>query len=574
MPFEDIKDRSHISERDHERVDVGHQEAAGAMPKDKKRMFLQTLDENYYKKDGKQAMLDAYEDFFGEYRESEGRFAALLDDPEQARDTLELMRTAYKTFTDQIDTREWQERESDMNAVPELLSREVTGSLGRFDALLQQNAAVPEPDKSIPNNIFYVASEALNTAVAENRKKIESWMMSHAEEVMELRSFDIDGGGYDTMATFTLQNLLNRVEDPTFFNGVAEAVLKGEDDDQWMDDGGVERSFLRRCDPVKPDASLSLKQEAFADLAVGRLGLDADIVKKWKQAKVATGKKDSLGIDIYRPSYLENLEAARRLESRAPGSAKALYEQFGIANFSRYDREMLLRQLEKSGEDVPYGLVIYPEADWNGAFFQNKKQLAEMALKLRMGRLETRIVEVGSQRELTRRVVMFDKKYAPAGHKISFAIIGGHGESSSVSLGTKGEYSSPPPLPEQENYPMELEEWKSRVLSSDKGKFTIRDITEGRGINRAAEKFFNESAPIVLVSCSTGVEGGIAESASGKFGWEINAPNVPTNLKNISVSFDSDNRPKFDVEYFAEESSMKYQAGMKIDQKSGNEPAS
>ena len=98
------------------------------------------------------------------------------------------------------------------------------------------------------------------------------------------------------------------------------------------------------------------------------------------------------------------------------------------------------------------------------------------------------------------------------------------------------------------------------IQSNDVGNFISHDFIEGEGINRALEEWFVSEAPKVFVSCSTGEEGGIAETASAQVSGEVIAPKIPTNVRKIDVSFDEDGKPKFSVLY-SEGEAKRYVAG-------------
>lgn len=506
----------------------------------------------------------AFEEFFRPYQDSDGALSDILSDDKLAGDALQTLREAYLMYRDRVDGRSWQERGPAPEALPEFLSQEIVGSLDALDKLDWSLDSTSTGNQRELYNSFFLVSEALDTAVGENRKKLEVWLAKHAGDIGKLKfEFEYKEGSYDTSLYLALENILARVED----QNLAREILKRGAEKAVQDNQGttVSEFFERVEEPllkqVRPDdSSLVRRQEMTARVAAEMLGLDPDIVDKWREAKKKM--KSEAGDEQYVPNYVGNLRSAIDLETERPGVAKTLNEKFGIANFARYDKQMLLRQAEKIDADVPYGIVVYPESDHNGAFYQDLTTLAEMALKLRMGGLETRVIEAGSQRELARQLVSLHKKYSPAGNKIAFAIVGGHGARSSVSLGSKGEYSSPPPLSEEEeNYLAEVEKWKKRNLTKDRGRFTTGDIINGPGIRKAAEKFFDPDAPVVLVSCRTGEEGGIAETASGKLGFEMTAPDKPTSLKRIDVSFNESGKLKLDVEYDDEGSAKQYHRG-------------
>lgn len=84
-----------------------------------------------------------------------------------------------------------------------------------------------------------------------------------------------------------------------------------------------------------------------------------------RDAWLESTKKDNMPRII-----AKNLSAIRLLEQKEPGIVQRLYEEFGIRDFARYPEELLISQ-DKNQKDIqqPYGIVIYPRNDHNGAFY-------------------------------------------------------------------------------------------------------------------------------------------------------------------------------------------------------------
>lgn len=503
-------------------------------------------------------------DFTRPYRQGERSFEALIENPDTAPKMLEVMREMYLCYKGKVDRREWSEREIDMNSTPDFLSWEITTTLDALDAQLARSHVSIDEKRRVKNNIFYVVSQALDTADELNRKKLTQWLARHQSDIIDLDHpqnivFERDGEEYEDVTPHTAKmNIVARVEDDALARTIVQAQAQ-----HGISLSGQERETQFRLassilDTARPsDEHLAKRKALVATELVSCFGLDEKIVNKWRKAKI----NKSVGTDeedIYYESYGLNFWELYFLEQQSPGTGKKLFETFGIANFARYDMKMLLRQLEMVDRDAPYGVVMYPETDWNGAFFHNDRQLYEASKQLQGGGYETRIVEAGSQRELARRLLRLHKKYAPAGNKFSFAIIGGHGTPNSIALGND---KTPPSFnfdkTDEENH-RELEMWQS--IQTDSGSFETGDL-EGEGINRALQDWFEEGAPKVFVSCSTGVEGGIAERASVQTSGEVIAPKTPTNVRRIDVSFDTNGRPVFAVEY-SKGDAVRYVAGI------------
>lgn len=542
---------------------------------------------SWYSKEGKLQLAAACKDFVQPYQAGgDASFSDLMQDQKLMPKTLEALRNIFLFIADFDSNANVAQSHPEivfsLASIKNFLALEIAFELGNI-GIQDQEQNNTDSARTNQNNAFYVVSEALSTDDTEKKKVVEKWLGDNADTLLAINPFKSSADGVSTTVFMdALRNILFQATDPA----IGEQFLKiALDLSEKESDGGTLISSETYSEVVKPildrksrptmvateEILLQAKQKRIAEMMIGKFGLDPSIMEKWGVARMNI-EKDEAGVVLsWEESYGVNLLAAEILELKISGSAKRLFEEYGIANFARYDTNMLLRQLEMSDKDVPYGIVAFPEADWNGAFFQNGSKLAETSLKLRMGGIETRIIEAGSQRELARRLVALNKKYVPAGNKINFAIIGGHGGKDSVTLGERGSWQSPPiPNPGEESseeYLAELEKWKKIVLNADKGSFSSTDIVNGEGIQRGARDFFAEGAPIVLVSCSTGIEGGIAEQSSDQLGWDISAPDIPTNLEKIDVTFDASGNPLFDVRYNAADgaNTNRYVAGEKLD---------
>ncbi len=488
-------------------------------------------------------------EFFRPYNTFEKSFTKILGDPKTAPRALELLRQIYARYafgdTDRKKKFSYQDK---MDFSPEDVTRWVVSGLDDLDRELTRTDLDEKSLRRLQKNIFYVVSEAQNTGNSRARQHIDEWITRHHDELEALDPFfwDPSDDSQDQMSLYARRNFYLHAENGILMNQHLGALIR-------LRDRAHEIGIGREIDetifwPIlaeerEDDVVFDWRRENLARAIAKQYGLDPGIVDTWKEAKVG------LGSDTFMESYWLNLEAISELETKNPGSAKKLYEEYGIANFGRYEQDMLLRQVDIADKDQRYGIVIYPEADYNGAFFQNGKQLYDASLQLRTGGFETRIVEAGSQRELARRLLRLHTKYSRAGNKFAFAIVGGHGSPDSIALGNTKTLSPPPfPDPEQTDqaYLEELRMWQSM---QDIGRFDSKHLTEGDGINRALKEWFAPNAPKVLISCSTGVAGGIAETVSAQVSGEVIAPKIPTNVKKINITFDETGRPKFSVEY-------------------------
>ena len=203
---------------------------------------------------------------------------------------------------------------------------------------------------------------------------------------------------------------------------------------------------------------------------------------------------------------IHNIFQILRLEGFAPGSSRALHRQFGIVNFARYPLELLQEQFEnREREDLPYGILLYPYADWNSSFYSDEPILEKFHTSLK-GAYQLRVLEASDKREIARHLIDLNRAYhePSGGQPIAFAVIGGHGSEEQIQFGGSG--------PSQ--------------------RLHIQDLT-GVGIGRA-RNFFAEHPTIVLVSCSVGIQGGIAQELSRTLHSKVIAPDNNTKLEELT----------------------------------------
>jgi hypothetical protein len=241
----------------------------------------------------------------------------------------------------------------------------------------------------------------------------------------------------------------------------------------------------------------------------------------------------------------ENLECMDALEKKNPGICIYLYKENGICDFGRYPVEMLEKQYEeRENTNSPYGVVMYPRDDWNGAFYHNKDAF-EGLLKDLKGEFLLRVAECEGKMDIARMLLKFDKTYGGAnGNKISLLILGGHGTENSIRFGN------------------------SDFRGSDDEKHVLhtKDL-EGKGVRKTGN-FFDEKPTIILASCSTGAEGGIAQELSKVFNAKVIAPKIPTNVKSYHASKNrGQEKFRFHAQYRDENAKNLYQQGGQVSQK-------
>ena len=225
------------------------------------------------------------------------------------------------------------------------------------------------------------------------------------------------------------------------------------------------------------------------------------------------------------------LLALEGIEETRPGIAQFLYTKFSILDFNRYPPELLIRQYDEyENKELPYGVILYPRADHNGAFYQNQPVLNGLAQQLQ-GQYAIRIGEGENKLDVVRLLHRLNKRYGDA-HKISFAIIGGHGTKDSIQFGEKGD---------------------------ERQQLRTEDLQDPRANKQS---YFEEHPTLILVSCSTGFENGIGQELSRLLGATVIAPKQDASIKEIETQID-DEGIYFGVKYHEEKSEAVYRAGQK-----------
>lgn len=229
-------------------------------------------------------------------------------------------------------------------------------------------------------------------------------------------------------------------------------------------------------------------------------------------------------------NFKDNLAMILALEKEKPGITKRLFERFNIRNFARYPIEVLMAQDSESQiSNRPYGIILYPLADHNRAFHRVG------VIKELYGQIEGRygliIIEAGSKLEALHFLNRVRKQCGRA----KFGIIGGHGTDCAIQLG---------------GFP------------GPRSFVNLEDIL--RQGAQALKLVLEDDTTIILVSCKTEVEGGIAQEISKQFPkLKIIASSKPTNIKSLKVTVDEGGKLNFAVEYSTEDALVSYVSGKK-----------
>lgn len=215
-----------------------------------------------------------------------------------------------------------------------------------------------------------------------------------------------------------------------------------------------------------------------------------------------------------------NLSVMSELEHRRPGSVQLLYESYGISHFGRYPISILEDMVEYHGKSVPYGVYLTTRYDHNGAFYQNGGQLEKFVEKLQPG-THLRIVEAGSKLGILHKLMRLHKLYGNE-HKISYMLVGAHGSPDGLAFGDHA-------LAELRDFRM-----------SDIGKRTAQVLRD---------EVFVHNIPAAFFSCSTGVEGGIAQQLRNTLSANITAPDASTYSQSFFPVYKDDKMVSIQVQY-------------------------
>lgn len=223
--------------------------------------------------------------------------------------------------------------------------------------------------------------------------------------------------------------------------------------------------------------------------------------------------------DVVENFRLNRIAVEKLIQERGKDAVHTLSSEFGIKNFGRYPLELLTKQLdEKDDTEAKYGIILYPEFDHGLAFTSDEdREMMRSLYEQLQGKYKLRIGEVGSRYELAKRLSLLHKKYG----KASFAVIGAHGAEEMMQLG----------------------------FGSERRELSTSDL-EGAAAERVGD-YFEDGSSIILESCSTGADSGIAEKLSSVLGKRVIAPTeVAGGIQSVSVHLNEDMPPSFEVDFY------------------------
>lgn len=218
----------------------------------------------------------------------------------------------------------------------------------------------------------------------------------------------------------------------------------------------------------------------------------------------------------------ENIWIIADLERQRPNIAKTLHEQFNISLFQRYPQEMLIEQFDQRDNTVmPYGVMVSAIND-DAEVFQSVGPQIFMGMMhselLKLG-YTLRVCEAGTEDKLKEAFEGYSKRYGIK--SASFGVIMGHGSPERIVMNW-----------EHPRYP-------NRV---------IRKQSFQGGAPWKFSAFMKAESTLVLVSCSTGAENGIAQEIS-KQGLIVIGPDREANILGISIEKNADGMPVFRIPY-------------------------
>jgi len=220
----------------------------------------------------------------------------------------------------------------------------------------------------------------------------------------------------------------------------------------------------------------------------------SDLIQSW--LSIEDDHADSYYID-------QNLRNIRGLESFENKSVKYLYDNFGIRSFGRYTMRELKKQYQERDDMGPYGLCFQAVMDWNGSFSQSN-QTEDIREKVEENDFILRVIEANGKIDLAKRLLFLRDKY---NQKIKFMYMHVHGNTDVIGLGDRE--------------------------GSDR-KFLQEDL-KGKGVQRIKD-LFEDNAELILSSCLTGAEGGLAEEMSKVYNVKVIASDKPTEGEPKSVN--------------------------------------
>lgn len=233
-----------------------------------------------------------------------------------------------------------------------------------------------------------------------------------------------------------------------------------------------------------------------------------------------------------------NVEAIVDLEAARPGIAKVLNQEFDISLFHRYPTELLIDQFDSKDDiNVSYGIMVSAIADHNQAFgsFGYEAFMKSMHYELRKIGYKIRMYEGGTADSVKTGCSKANQRYGVKSPQ--FLVIAGHGTPNNIQMNW-----------ERPGHPERIIQ---RGFFSDNADWKLTDHIRDNG-------------KLILLSCSTGVEGGIAQDISASNpGVMVTGPDKDSGARGVRIQVSPDNIPNIDIMYM-EAQENKYENGQLI----------
>ncbi|HTH72014.1 MAG TPA: hypothetical protein VL737_01470, partial [Candidatus Pristimantibacillus sp.] len=217
------------------------------------------------------------------------------------------------------------------------------------------------------------------------------------------------------------------------------------------------------------------------------------------------------------PNYhRDNIEMILDLESRNPGISKALRDRFKISNFARCPVEIWEDMYANiDNKDMPYGAVMYAEADYNSAFVSVKDKIGDLYKQLKSMGCLLRVYECASVADVEGAIMQAENVYE---RQLEFGLMVAHGTPKGFRLANRTQGLS------------------CEFLDAADVFF---HIASGR-LQKLASQFVDD-ALLALYSCSTGdklKKACLGQVLAEALGMLVLAPNVDVAMTKIKASKD------------------------------------
>ncbi len=195
-----------------------------------------------------------------------------------------------------------------------------------------------------------------------------------------------------------------------------------------------------------------------------------------------------------------------------------LIRNYGIRHFHHASSLALRAQATHKKSNVrKFGIIVLPYSDHNNGL-KRMQPIGDKAYQDIHATHDVVYIEVKHRYDLLRKLSFVRKEYGNEVNngKAEFLALCGHGEKNSLQLGSDMHTKI-----------------SGHELNSD--AIIEHDASKTEAL---ADNVLSPNAPVLLISCSTGIAGGIANTAANFFNRTITAPDVPTNITGLTFARD------------------------------------